>query len=237
MARAHPRSRGENLIVAVASRDAPGSSPLTRGKPGRGLGSAACAGLIPAHAGKTSTTQASTSTARAHPRSRGENYLLVLGSCGGAGSSPLTRGKLSGIKINGVSLRLIPAHAGKTSGGVAAPGRVTAHPRSRGENRLDGLRRAHRQGSSPLTRGKRVFVVRRAGAVGLIPAHAGKTARGHASLAGPRAHPRSRGENSSTSPPRAGRWLAHPRSRGENRIWRDNRLKVVGSSPLTRGKR
>ena len=79
---------------------------------------------------------------------------------------------------------------------MSRPAAGRAHPRSRGEN-------------ADLT-------MEDATALGLIPAHAGKT---HP----PRDYPR--------------RSRAHPRSRGENlgpaRGWRDR----LGSSPLTRGKR
>ena len=71
-------------------------------------------------------------------------------------------------------------------------------------------------GSSPLTRGKQQARRRSRGHPGLIPAHAGKTARP------PMPSPRSR---------------AHPRSRGENRLRRMQVARSGGSSPLTRGKR
>ena len=50
---AHPRSRGENIWTLIGSRGAPGSSPLTRGKPCCGEAAQSAGGLIPAHAGKT----------------------------------------------------------------------------------------------------------------------------------------------------------------------------------------
>ena len=53
-ARDHPRSRGENLEDNWEVLDADGSSPLTRGKPGRPIASLETSGIIPAHAGKTS---------------------------------------------------------------------------------------------------------------------------------------------------------------------------------------
>ena len=71
-------------------------------------------------------------------------------------------------------------------------------------------------GSSPLTRGKRWTFRRAHLSLGLIPAHAGKTAGG------------------------ASTWLpmpAHPRSRGENGNQRAPFRARSGSSPLTRGKR
>ena len=73
-----------------------------------------------------------------------------------------------------------------------------------------------RSGSSPLTRGKRKRVPGCRLVCGLIPAHAGKTLVRRCGGLGPRAHPRSRGENG-------------PR--------RDHRDHQRGSSPLTRGKR
>ena len=92
--------------------------------------------------------------------------------------------------------------------------------------------------------------------IGLIPAHAGKTAvvprrRGFST-----AHPRSRGENrrarsSVIAPPgsspltrgkpthgrrRTRSRTAHPRSRGENPSFYRRIMRFLGSSPLTRGK-
>ena len=71
--------------------------------------------LIPAHAGKTSSRTATHCAARAHPRSRGENFTGIDGQRHEAGSSPLTRGKLTHARRRLTSMRLIPAHAGKTS--------------------------------------------------------------------------------------------------------------------------
>ena len=70
---AHPRSRGENDVVARFLSSRPGSSPLTRGKP---------------------RDPCPTSGSRgAHPRSRGENISAGGSSRSSPGSSPLTRGK------------------------------------------------------------------------------------------------------------------------------------------------
>ena len=94
-------------------------------------------GLIPAHAGKTSVTTTHGGASRAHPRSRGENDLMILSSRKNQGSSPLTRGKLDSAVTCFAVEGLIPAHAGKTchAGGMQAA----------------------RGGSSPLTRGKRAI--------------------------------------------------------------------------------
>ena len=93
---AHPRSRGENGYGPMTGMTHPGSSPLTRGKPGAVWLACAAYGLIPAHAGKTTQHAPPGSRPRAHPRSRGENYRREPLSLADAGSSPLTRGKRSG---------------------------------------------------------------------------------------------------------------------------------------------
>ena len=174
---AHPRSRGENARAAWSFISAAGSSPLTRGKlDGRGGGEGR-GGLIPAHAGKTSATHPATPACRAHPRSRGENPVRRALEEGCQGSSPLTRGKLA-LRTAAAGRRgLIPAHAGKTARRGQVDVRPEAHPRSRGENGMPAFSRRCARGSSPLTRGKLILVVSSYDMGGLIPAHAGKTAR------------------------------------------------------------
>ena len=138
---AHPRSRGENLVAGAAHSLARGSSPLTRGKLFVGRFACGAARLIPAHAGKTRSFGTILQLDGAHPRSRGENVLVLIVGGGRQGSSPLTRGK----RVFGEGLLeqggLIPAHAGKTGSSVSSITSARAHPRSRGEN--DG-RRARR---------------------------------------------------------------------------------------------
>ena len=131
------------------------------------------------------------------------------------GSSPLTRGKLAQLVHSVVRVRLIPAHAGKTSvvTGPSPPG--AAHPRSRGENGSQESRDRRRRGSSPLTRGKLYLLSLDFNTPRLIPAHAGKTQTVYKQIS---------------------QWSAHPRSRGENADGVQADQPVVGSSPLTRGK-
>ena len=151
----------------------------------------------------------------AHPRSRGEN---VIPQCGGGalgGSSPLTRGKRGVRQATGETVRLIPAHAGKTAWRATAANPASAHPRSRGENTRDGESVREVAGSSPLTRGKPVTNSKAQLTRGLIPAHAGKT------------HTHDVMQTTHT---------AHPRSRGENEYGFAVADKDSGSSPLTRGK-
>ena len=174
-ARAHPRSRGENLVDDASQVLHPGSSPLTRGKlwaegrrPWR-------EGLIPAHAGKTLLYGPLLAATWAHPRSRGENPAGRRRIAPQRGSSPLTRGKLSGSQARASSNGLIPAHAGKTVLGTPTKPSDRAHPRSRGENYSHHPTSRRDVGSSPLTRGKREDRRPQLDVERLIPAHAGKT--------------------------------------------------------------
>ena len=112
--RAHPRSRGENLVDSLYGVLRAGSSPLTRGKHAQEDRPQAHQRLIPAHAGKTVAKSAKRWPDPAHPRSRGENLVDSLYGVLRAGSSPLTRGKLGRFAVWRFAGRLIPAHAGKT---------------------------------------------------------------------------------------------------------------------------
>ena len=175
--RAHPRSRGENQLRYGHHGWHGGSSPLTRGKPAEMLRLSPAAGLIPAHAGKTRAAPRRGRAIGAHPRSRGENSRAASSPTTFPGSSPLTRGKRASRGRERQGVRLIPAHAGKTSTRASPPTTSRAHPRSRGENPGTYAAVGAVAGSSPLTRGKRCPVGGRAHGRGLIPAHAGKTAR------------------------------------------------------------
>ena len=116
--RAHPRSRGENLVRPGRCSAHAGSSPLTRGKLVVVWVFRLMWGLIPAHAGKTSSSNLPRRRPRAHPRSRGENGKSPDDGTCTTGSSPLTRGKLVASLRMTPCVGLIPAHAGKTRGWV-----------------------------------------------------------------------------------------------------------------------
>ena len=214
--RAHPRSRGENLIARARASRVTGSSPLTRGKHWLLVRRDNRARLIPAHAGKTAFGDTDPKINGAHPRSRGENALRCAADALTKGSSPLTRGK--------------------REAGVCGDPHLVAHPRSRGENPAEPQLSGHYWGSSPLTRGKPGAVMSASRTSRLIPAHAGKTRSAWTECTAFQAHPRSRGENAvalhhlvlvrGLIPAHAGKTRpparspskngAHPRSRGEN---------------------
>ena len=132
------------------------------------------------------------------------------------GSSPLTRGKPRAENDDEYLPGLIPAHAGKTCFWSCPRAASRAHPRSRGENEKAGIPASLGAGSSPLTRGKPPYSYPARGRWRLIPAHAGKTAFADVMSITNRAHPRSRGENGKLD---------------------GTKHTLVGSSPLTRGKR
>ena len=113
-ARAHPRSRGENVNGVITLQGVEGSSPLTRGKRTDIEAVLPRRRLIPAHAGKTDTTPSMGVPSTAHPRSRGENPKSNAAFGGAGGSSPLTRGKRGQVGGDADQVGLIPAHAGKT---------------------------------------------------------------------------------------------------------------------------
>ena len=200
------------------TREAPtlGSSPLTRGKQERLPRPVRVGGLIPAHAGKTNSCTTRASALTAHPRSRGENVIACASSVSNSGSSPLTRGKPRQDESRRAHRWLIPAHAGKTTCPRLSRSTGTAHPRSRGENRGPPTATRSPKGSSPLARGKPAPRWNRSWSRRLIPARAGKTVERPRRRRDPRAHPRSRGENDSSS---------------------STRERNLGSSPLARGKR
>ena len=151
----------------------------------------------------------------AHPRSRGEN--------------------LGDDALSATPVWLIPAHAGKTSSISIMPSLPRAHPRSRGENKYYRVRTVTLPGSSPLTRGKHYRAALSLRRLGLIPAHAGKTAPAAPPLKGNRAHPRSRGENKTISPIASRRAGSSPLTRGKHTRRRRRRVRV-GLIPAHAGK-
>ena len=172
---AHPHSRGENRISVWKTAAACGSSPLTRGKLQAPGGAKSRRGLIPTHAGKTTTFPPARRAGRAHPHSRGENEATGVTELAPEGSSPLTRGKRQPPRRSGWTRRLIPTHAGKTAEEAFGLRGVGAHPHSRGENTSVKPRSRIAWGSSPLTRGKPREADGLVQTNGLIPTHAGKT--------------------------------------------------------------
>ena len=171
----HPRARGENLVKFDNGFETRGTSPRTRGKPGRGSGAGGTPRNIPAHAGKTCGAPYTPAPNQEHPRARGENVAFPFRHRGFQGTSPRTRGKHSRQLWWKHHPGNIPAHAGKTTAVVCCPpprtgnipahagkthtcyvptGSASEHPRARGENARARPGRVQRVGTSPRTRGK-----------------------------------------------------------------------------------
>ena len=128
----HPRSRGVYSPDASPRRTPRGSSPLARGlhRPAHEAG--AVRGIIPARAGFTTSTTATTPATTDHPRSRGVYPGEIGGSAAGGGSSPLARGLRRCSGHRRLNARIIPARAGFTGTSRGCPRAGPDHPRSRG---------------------------------------------------------------------------------------------------------
>ena len=174
---AHPRVCGENVSRWTSASEASGSSPRVRGKQLLdGLGGVG-GGLIPACAGKTTSTPGSTQSWTAHPRVCGENGAGADPDGVLDGSSPRVRGKHPHGHQQIAAGRLIPACAGKTLGVPPWDLGHMAHPRVCGENMCIAPVPWESTGSSPRVRGKPAPAKTPDRRRRLIPACAGKTPR------------------------------------------------------------
>ena len=154
-----------------------GSSPLARGLPGVRAAGSVPVGIIPARAGFTPPSTATTVPCRDHPRSRGvylsANHLAFPGN----GSSPLAWGLQPRLRSIHLHLGIIPARAGFTTT-TPLDCRVWAdHPRSRGVYAPAIEGQAVFQGSSPLARGLLEPLALLSDPHRIIPARAGFTKR------------------------------------------------------------
>ena len=179
---AHPRSRGEHRHRPVLIGRRKGSSPLARGTQGFASARERLRGLIPARAGNTMRLPTMSQNLWAHPRSRGEHPPGMPAAETAGGSSPLARGTPPKCRPSPKSSGLIPARAGNTELLNFSAHGVGAHPRSRGEHRVQGGVEPRQLGSSPLARGTPVGCWHRRNPLGLIPARAGNTFVGHGHL-------------------------------------------------------
>ena len=172
---------------------AKGSSPLVRGGQVARVRPASLPGLIPARAGRTDTLHIALHAHGAHPRSCGADVVLTDTLKSTEGSSPLVRGGHLAHGCHEVSVRLIPARAGRTPDGRVPPSSVPAHPRSCGADPQHAHWAWTSRGSSPLVRGGLSGQAAGLGHLRLIPARAGRTGCGRPCWADPTAHPRSCG--------------------------------------------
>ena len=191
-----------------------GSSPHTRGAPAPGFSIRPGAGIIPAYAGSTFPSLASTSARRDHPRIRGEHSKFPGGFFHLVGSSPHTRGARDGVAAPRAPAGIIPAYAGSTGTLRLSYIQFRDHPRIRGEHPALTRTACRNLGSSPHTRGAHGRSGSSRIGVRIIPAYAGST------------------------PANVRRYdpgQDHPRIRGEHGVRVRTGARCGGSSPHTRG--
>ena len=117
--------------------------------------------IIPAHAGQTCTPRTSCDFPQDHPRACGANACMTGVIDNVDGSSPRMRGKLDDGLIAHLCGRIIPAHAGQTTGAGNTNGTRTDHPRACGANSRHAALVLSRAGSSPRMRGKQSDFMRK----------------------------------------------------------------------------
>ena len=151
--------------------------------------------LIPARAGNMSSSSSISFPQAAHPRSRGEHVRKNCVITPDTGSSPLARGTSYSSWPPMRSSRLIPARAGNIQQAHSPAPCTSAHPRSRGEHRVNISYASVPSGSSPLARGTLIESVHDLVLGRLIPARAGNIEVEDWNGLVIAAHPRSRGEH------------------------------------------
>ena len=171
-------------------------------------------GIIPAHAGNTTTSRLVLFTVWDHPRVCGEhamprNFVSIL-----PGSSPRMRGTQTLMASNSSRMGIIPVYAGNTRPARGNAGTPWDHPRVCGEHYSSNTVRIAVWGSSPRMRGTPGARVDRVRGRGIIPAYAGNTRNRRRQLHALR---------------------DHPRVCGEHRVSRKYQLNQAGSSPRMRG--
>ena len=134
-------------------------------------------GITPAYAGKSTTISHPAFLRRDHPRVCGEKRSASTSCCALAGSPPRMRGKEKADEKVRHTLRITPAHAGKSS---ACRDRISGlwdHPRACGEKISGTMLITMHPGSPPRMRGKDDGIPILAPVMGITPAHAGKRRR------------------------------------------------------------
>ena len=152
--RDHPRRCGENSLKRHSRDILPGSPPQVRGKQCATIYSFAPRGITPAGAGKTAFERLLENHTEDHPRRCGENPKYFSGCRTSSGSPPQVRGKLISTVLQGITQRITPAGAGKTTRHRRSRRRSRDHPRRCGENRMSRECRLSDVGSPPQVRGK-----------------------------------------------------------------------------------
>ena len=230
----HPRACGAHSGVVRRSDSQKGSSPRMRGSPSSWRNISPSPGIIPAHAGLTSSGCTAYRASRDHPRACGAHDTDTITNRPLQGSSPRMRSSRRTDILIARDLGIIPAHAELTPGDGADEGSRGDHPRACGAHLVGCMACPLSMGSSPRMRGSPFGSSVGSAVGGIIPAHAGLTAVCCFLLFSCRDHPRACGAHP-VSPfrcaPRPG---SSPRMRGSHRRL-DRILIVSGIIPAHAG--
>ena len=215
----HPRIRGEHHTAYTQALMFAGSSPHTRGARDVIESGQRRPRIIPAYAGSTGILAVARSAAADHPRIRGEHEEHPTASPSTEGSSPHTRGALTGRQPAGRTVGIIPAYAGSTAPVGEHGAGIQDHPRIRGEHGRAILPSRQETGSSPHTRGALIADVNSLQDKRIIPAYAGSTRVLGLLWPAVTDHPRIRGEHSNTIRHTATTTGSSPHTRGAPSSW------------------
>ncbi len=152
-ARDHPRLRGEQEYLRTAAKGAGGSPPPARGTGVDLVDAKSGLRITPACAGNRSGSTWASTSARDHPRLRGEQLFPHAGQVGHEGSPPPARGTDSWLAGAGLRRGITPACAGNRRSTPTPATRSMDHPRLRGEQRCRTTDCVTRSGSPPPARG------------------------------------------------------------------------------------
>ena len=151
--RDHPRACGEHSMLKAAANASTGSSPRMRGTLTFVGEEERQPGIIPAHAGNTTSYVECRNRSRDHPRACGEHRFHTKSFMYCRGSSPRMRGTLGRLAGHGRNIGIIPAHAGNTPHRLPSIPDTGDHPRACGEHQFDRWLAEAGAGSSPRMRG------------------------------------------------------------------------------------
>ena len=191
--------RGEHGLLGGEPVRCEGSSPHARGTRNGAGPPGMPFGIIPACAGNTESQSSSSSSARDHPRMRGEHLTVNHRAVIQRGSSPHARGTRGQGDAVQVAVGIIPACAGNTGTRNIFYKHRGDHPRMRGEHLLRICMRNAGRGSSPHARGTHGSIRGARRLLGIIPACAGNTQSRNVDISLRVDHPRMRGEHTASS--------------------------------------
>ena len=149
----HPRACGAHCQRLPRHTQISGSSPRMRGSLFLGIRRGKGPGIIPAHAGLTSSCRGASTSSRDHPRACGAHVHGHSAQGRRRGSSPRMRGSPPGCRCRSAGHGIIPAHAGLTASFFFLLRGSRDHPRACGAHPEETANNYRRKGSSPRMRG------------------------------------------------------------------------------------